>query len=654
MTTQKITVSPLVDLTSRMSGTTASWQWQVTAVYVNGSSNAFTWSNGTLTVTGYTSGVVLAEFTLYLLYDLPSQYLPSDPTNPASSAVYWENRLTAFFSVSVSIKSFETGLTDVSGGSIGIRIDDDWIDLVRELIIFSNRTIRIYTNDVISYKGITTKFEPTQDLMTIQIQKRQTILDSELTWGDPAYLNRIDRSSSNAYYTGANIPADFQGYAIPMLFGDHTPYEQTDDGEVDLGIAIPTLGVGSQGNKRAAKGVNTSTFIVRVIPTSASTGIIGRMPSWQSISSVPISEALSGTGHFWTKAEQASNTVIMTKMIPGEVCTLTSPGFINSARLYNRSTTRGLFVLGSDDPLNVSDATDGTSDPANFVNYTSISSCNENIHYFPSSIPKITWTGPSLLSGTFTPGGHRWLTVSSVGGMDLTTDEMYVVITAISGERTAVQVLQHALETHGYTVDTSTFSTISAALPYNTIQQAGFGQDMPTLAQFIAEINRSLMTVLVFPADNDEPFLVKIDPSQAASQTLDDSQISNVKVSHEYRDMAKTVEFVPKYARSDSEKASLYSRVSSSMSGIFASEKTITIDHVLSSVPTTRWQQMTEVYGSPITTVSFLLLDDDVSIELADCVQLDHPACSKKIFITSITTQPQGRQIQGRYFYVNS
>jgi hypothetical protein len=648
--TQKMTVTPYVDLTSRMVGNTAAWPWEINIVYVNGVSVWFIWSDGVLTLPdGYTSGVVLADFTLYLLYDAPSSYMPRDPTDPSSTPVFWENRLSQFFSVSSSIKSFEQGLTEVSGGSIGIRIDDEWLDLITELVIFSNRTIRIYTDDVISYKGVTTKMDIADYVMTVQIQKRQTIMDSELHWGDPEYLNRVDRSVNNAYYNGANIPTEFQGQAIPFFFGDQFPYEAKDGEEEDLGNAIPNFFV-PPGNKRAGKGVNTSTFIARVIPTGASTGIIGRMPSWQSISSVPINQALTGSQHQWTKAEQGNNTVIMTKMILGEVCTLSSPSAINCARLYNRDTNRGYFVMSADDPS----ATDDMADPANFVAYTGISGCDENLHFFPSAIPKTTWTGGAVLSGTFTPGGHRWLTLTSIGGMDLRTDDLYVVITAITGEKTAVEVMQFALECHGYTVDAASFTALAAEFPYKTVQQAGFGANVPTLGAFIAEINRSLLTILVFPASNDEPFLVKVNPNQTPSQTLYEEQISGLRFGHEYREQCKAVEFRPKYARSEAQQASLYRRYSASMATLFGSERSLSIDHVLADVPPERWEEMTEFFGSPNSTVTFNLTDDEVELELADCVQLDHPACCKKIFVTQITKQPLGRQIQGRYFYVNN
>jgi len=61
---------------------------------------------------------------------------------------------------------------------------------------------------------------------------------------------------------------------------------------------------------------------------------------------------------------------------------------------------------------------------------------------------------------------------------------------------------------------------------------------------------------------------------------------------------------------------------------------------------------MTEIYGAPQTTVTFDLLDDDVTIELGDMVQIDHDLFQNTIMITSIDNKAQGRTVQGRYFYV--
>lgn len=227
MQVQKVTLSPLADITSLMTGTEALWPWEVTEVYVNGAVTPFTWDEATsvLDIPSYGSGIVLVEFRLYLIFNAPSQYLPSDPTNPASPLVFWENRLTSFISYSTSIRSFETGLTEITIGSFGIRIDDDWLPLIQNILIFSNRTVRIYLDDVIKFKGITTRSAVSNFTLTVTIQKRQTILDSECSWGDPDYLNRINRSSTNAYYTGSNIPKEFENVAIPMLFGSTTPYQ---------------------------------------------------------------------------------------------------------------------------------------------------------------------------------------------------------------------------------------------------------------------------------------------------------------------------------------------------------------------------------------------------------------------------------------------
>jgi hypothetical protein len=51
--------------------------------------------------------------------------------------------------------------------------------------------------------------------------------------------------------------------------------------------------------------------------------------------------------------------------------------------------------------------------------------------------------------------------------------------------------------------------------------------------------------------------------------------------------------------------------------------------------------------------VKFTLLDDEVSLELADMIQIDHPEFKKKMIVTTIEQLPIGRSIQGRYLYVN-
>lgn len=639
---QKVTVTPLSDITNIIVGTTANWFWEVETVYVEGVSTAFSWSDGVVSIPSYTSGTVLVEYTLYLIYDAPSQYLPSDPTDSLSDPVYWENRLSSFISFATSIRNFESGLTDISVGNVSIQIDDDWLGLIQQVTILSNRTVRIYRDDVIAFKGISTRSSISNFVMTINVQKRITILDSECTWGDPAYLNRVDRSQNTSYYNGANIPDKFEGVAIPMVFGDETPYSQTANEEIDIGIPTAFFLI-PPSTKATQKSVQTSDTILRVIPTSATTGIIGRMPSYQTINSTPISISLTGQQHVFSRFEQCSNTVVLNNMIEGSICILerVAPGSINSARLYGKkktAPTRSYFFLGVED-------TDTN-------NYNTLNSADQNQHFFCSSIPNYNWTSPAVLSGTSTPGGHRWLTIT-VTGINLLQDDLYVVLTGISGALTAVEVMQFALESHGFTVDTASFTTLAADLPYDALMQAGFGSNVPTLAQFISEINRSLMTALVFPADNDVPYLVKIDPTELPSQTIDESQISNLTWANEYRDQAKNVIFRPAYMRNDQAKDDLYANITASRATLFGSEKTTEINHVLSSLPSTRFDEITEIYGSPVTQCKFGLLDDDVEIELADVIEIDHTEFKNPILITNIEQLPIGRSIQGRYLYVN-
>jgi len=641
---QKVTVTPLSDITSIMVGTEANWFWEVETVYVDGVSTAFTWAEGVVDIPSYVSGTVLVEYTLYLLYDLPSQYFPKDPTDLGSDPVYWENRISNFISYATSIKSFETGLTEISVGNVAIQIDDDWLGLIQQVTIFSNRTVRIYRDNVISFKGISTRSSISNFVMTINVQKRITILDSECNWGDPAWLNRIDRTSNTAFYNGANVPDQYEGIAIPMLFGEQTPYELNRNGEVDLGDSNPGLFAAPISNKRPEVSLNVSRFCVRVIPTSTTSGILGRMPVYQTISSTPISVTMTGRGApTFIKAAQANNAVITTKMIPGSVAIMErlAPGAISPCRYYNYSSTTGQFLLGVDDST------------ATFALYDTLQSCNEKVHAFPSQIPTASWTTPAVLSATLTPGGHRWLTVSGLTGIDLYATDLYMVLTEVSGSITAVETMQFALQSHGFTVDTASFTALATDLPYNALMQCGFGSTVPTLGQFIAEINRSLMTALVFPADNDVPYLVKIDPTEIPSQTIDESQINGLNWTNEYRDQAKNVIFRPAYMRNDQAKNDLYANITASRATLFGSQKTTEINHVLSSLPSTRFDEITEIYGSPETTIKFGLLDDDVEVELADVIQIDHSEFKNQILITNIEILPIGRSIQGRYLYVN-
>lgn len=642
---QQVTLAPLADITSLITGTTASWSFEVTAVYLNGVSTPFSWTNGTVSIPSYTVGTVLVEFPLYLLFDAPSQYLPSDPTDPGSDPVFWENRLRSFISFSTSIKSFESGLTEINVGSVQIQLDDDWIQLAQQQLIMPNTIIRIYREAVLRFKGIATKHTISNYVMNINIQKRITIFDSECHFGDPAFLNRIDRSTNTAYYNGANVPEEFEGTAIPMLFGPEFPYDQSDYSEIDIGPSnIGVFPTGSE-TKFAQKNINSGGFIVRIIPTSTTTGIIGRMPVFQSLVSSPATQSLVvGLQRPYQRSQQSANSTVYNSLIQGEMFIIqrTSDSKINIGRVWRKLTTPDAFLfLGIED--------------SSFSTYNNILTHSTTEHWFSTNVPASTWTLPAVSSGSFTPGGNRWITANFTG-VDLYTNEVFVVFTGITGAADNFELMQWIMEQHGFTVDATSFSNLSAEFNVTTIQQVGLKNDVPTLGNLIAEMNQSLMTILVFPADNDEPFIKKIDPLESPSLTLDETQIANVNVSSEYRNQAANVQFRPKYARSDVYKYSLYRNLEAPNKDLFASQKTFEVSHVLSSLPssvTDRWEEITEIYGAPQTTVTFDLFDDDVEIELGDMVYVDHDLFKNKIMITSIDNKQQGRTISGRYFYVN-
>lgn len=657
---QQVTLAPLADITSLITGTTASWSFEVTAVYVNGVSTSFSWSAGVVSIPSYTVGTVLVEFPLYLLYDAPSQVLPSDPTDPGSDPVFWENRLKNFINFSTSIKSFESGLTEINVGSVQIQLDDDWLQLAQQQLIMPNTIIRIFRDNVLRFKGIATKHTISDYVMNINIQKRITIFDSECHFGDPAYLNRIDRSTNTAYYNGANVPEEFEGHAIPMLFGPEFPYDQSNYSEIEVGPANqghPAWPANSQ-TKFSQKAVNTSSFIARVIPTSSTTGIIGRMPSFQSLVSSPSDIHINNPGfpvpnpRFYMRSESCDPSLGVTSIAPycisGEIAFLQR---VDGTAVVTGDTASRIWFTNKTNQVNFFLA----DEEVGYDQYTDVLDYSTTEHWFCNQIPSKTWTLPAVSSGSFTPGGHRFLTANFTG-VNLFATEVFVVFTGITGAADNFELMQWIMEQHGFTVDASSFSDLSAEFSVTTIQQVGQGNDMPTLGNLIAEMNQSLMTILVFPADNDEPFIKKIDPTAAATVTLDDSQIARVSVSSEYRNQAANVQFRPKYARSDTYKYSLYRNLQAPNKDLFASQKTFEVSHVLSSLPssvTDRWDEITEIYGAPQTTVTFDLFDDDVEIELGDMVQIDHDLFKNKIMILSIDNKQQGRTVQGRYFYVN-
>ena len=651
---QQVKFSPLADITSRFDGTVADWPFEVEAAFINGVSTSFTWSDGELTLPFYSVGTVYVQFTIYLIYDAPSQYLPSDPTNPVTALVFWENRLENFITFATSIKSFESGLNEINVGNISIRIDDDWIALLENQVIMPNAVIRVYRDSQIIFKGVSTKHTVQNYAMNVNIQKRMTILDSECHFGDPPYLNRIDRSTSSAWYNGANIPPQYEGAVIPMFLGAASPYEQNDDfSEIDLGQPNPSLFVTPPSTKGASKTINRSSFIAKIIPTSATTGIIGRMPPWQVINSSPYTAALTGSLRVYSRFEQASNAPLLGGAVPGEVCIInravTNP-IVTCARIYGKTLNRVNFHLGLSDP----DA-DGTPPTTAYTPYENITSIDLAVKIIPSQIPNSNYTTPAVTSTPATPGGNKWLTISMTG-IDLTQNETFVIFSSITGFVTIFEQLKWLLEKHGFAVDAASFANLASQFPVGTVNQIGFADGMPTLGDAIAETNQSLMTIVVFPASNDIPFLKKINPFEASIRTIYEYQMGGLRIDNEYRNQAANVLFTPKYLRSEAAKNQLFRDIDAPNTDLFSSERTLEVRHILGNVPASvlnRWDEMAEIYGAPQTNVAFDIFDDTIPLELGDCILIDHTMFRQKIMITSIEYKQIGRSIQGRYFYVN-
>jgi hypothetical protein len=635
----KVIVRAVANVTSLMSGTTCFWQHEVTDVWVSGASNAFTWSDdGTLTVTGYTTGTVLARFNLYLIYNNTSGYFPKDPENPASDTVFWDERLVSFPSIGNSIEKFETGLNRIKIGNISIRLDDEWNDLIVNSISYANQANSIYIDDVLSGQVVTSSSSMSNFTVRLNAQVLDDVLRAECNFGDPDYLNKIDITSSNAYYTGSNVPAEFQGYVIPMICGTETPYNYTLESSEDGGdsVTIPILPTARQ---LPAYLPDSGSVILRLIPISATEAIACRCPSWLT----PISTPDSGNALFPSARERelsqfVSNSAVGT-MIPGECCILEQSSDYG-ARLLNRgSGSNGTFIL--------SDANTGTT------SFTDIKFTNDNMHLLSKTTPGDTYTQPTL-SITTLASGNKLIKVTNINGFDLTNDAVYVVFQGITGARSAPRVIEWILDSHGIGTD-STFTTVGTNLPDEVINQIGSSTNMPTVESAIGEINRSILTAVIQPADGGDFSIVEIDPSATSSQTIENEDVKSVRVRDEYRDIAKTVIFEPKYAISPNTWSDLYQEITNlNVESFYGSTKTKTVTHVLNDIPSnSRFNEIAAFWGNPNTEISFQLLDDTIDISVGDYVSLNTDSFVGKIIITSITTLEVGKNIKGRYLYDN-
>lgn len=634
----KVIVPAVADVTSLMSGITAAWQWEVTDVWVTGATNAFTWTAGVLSVTGYTSGTVLARFNLYLKFGESSGYDPIDPEDTGTAHVYWDERLTGFPTISNSIEKFETGLNKINVGGISFDVDDDWISLLAVPVVFANQDISVYIDDVLEAVLTGASSSVSNFKISINSQIMNTVLREECNFGDPGYLNRIDLTSSNAYYTGSNVPTEFGNYVIPVITGTQSPYNYTVETPEDVGdlVAAPLV---PPSRNIASYLPDSGAVMCRLIPISTSSAIVCRIPSYMTVSSTAASSASLGSAQHIRQLEHNFTDAIITSMIPSQICTLEANSVDYGARLLNKFSSTGAYFFIETEDTSAIAASD-------------LKQSNTTMHLLTKGVPLNTYVNPTLVS-TALSSGNKLITLTGITGIDLANTPVYCVFSSTSGARSAPKTIEWLLDIHGLTTD-ATFDTLSTAYPDEVIQQIGYGTNMPKVEDAIAEINRTILTAVVEKADGTGFKIIDVDPTTASSQTIEDAQLSGISVRNEYRDIAETIIFDPKYAISPDTWSDLQVNVTNlNVSAFYGSTRTKTIRHLLDAINLTRFQEIAYFWGSPNTEFSANLLDDSVSFDIGDYITIDSLEFNGKIIITSKSIRQTGSVIKGRLLYDN-
>jgi len=627
----KVIANGIVDLTSKVSGTSASFPFEVVTAFVDGVSTAFTYSNGVLDIPSYTSGTVKAEFVLYLIYNDVSQHAPKDPATPASDSVFWEDRVSRMPTFSSSINNFESGKIAFKTSNIAFTcLGGDW-ESILDRVDFVGTNISVYFNDVIIFDGFTNGSQVSNGRTTIIIKNQATVLDSECNWGDSDYLNRIDGSHSSSFYTGSSIPEKYYGTAIPFVIGDRMAYHDFEGQNVDSGQDItgapPLVQLGANVTSRTV-GVG---FVCRVIPTSATTGIVCRIPSFQSLSSsLGTDTATSLSPKLYSKIINGSASA-PTGMIPSQLIRQETTGANVGSRCLNINST--VYQLEASVTASV------TWVQAHYDEELQLCSTEPATQTFdPATV---------VISYDVTDGGHRLVKISCPG-VDFLKYDHYLVCSNVTGSITAPKVAQFILESHGLSVDSSTFDTVSALYPQKTCIQVGLGKQIQTVNQVIGQINAALLTYNKIPLSGNDITMGYINLSPSITDTLTDEQIRELSVSVTSDDVYSKIEFEPIYAKGTNYRDDVYdSKQNSEAESIYASVKTKTIAHVLTSKPSSRWQDVADYYGFPSPVVRFIFLESTL-YEVGDYVTIDHSDFKGDIVITSITPRQIGSSITGK------
>jgi len=629
----KIITKGIVDLTSSMSGITASWQYEVDKVWIDGVDTAFTWSSGAVSIPTYTTGTVKARFILYMIDGTASKHAPKDPENALSDEVFYDERLARFPSIGSSIGAFETGRITYKISNIVITALGTWQDLLENSIDFIGTDIIIYENDVKIFQAICNGHTIERGRITVVIKNITSALNSKCTFGDPDYLNKIDPNHSSSFYNGAAIDQKYHGYTIPFVIGDRMAYEDDQNQTVATGTynyaGVPPL-VPFQGGNVSSFGVGKG-FICKVIPTSTSTGIVCRIPAGQALATNVVTTAETGAQF----SEYDASLFGARSITPQAFVRIRTTGLVYlSGRTYNSSG--GSVIMSYD--------VSGGGAGVNFDQYT----YDETLHICGNYMPPTNWNPANVtLSYQNTPGGHRLVTIN-VGAAMLTSDT-YVVCTSLTGSMTFANSLKYILESHDLTCDASSFSSIASSYPYEICAQIGNNKDMPTLNEVIGNFNKSLLTYNRIPLDNSTIYMGDVDLNPSPTITLTDSELTNVNVRYSGNNLYAYTDFEPIYAKGSGYRSDVFERkTDNSVTEIYGIDSAITHPHVLTEKPSTRWDEIAEFNSKPECLISFILLDDSISVELGDYVTISHEDFDGDIIVTSINLKRLGKAISGR------
>jgi len=630
----KITVNILNTVTSKISGTSLTWSYEAIEVWVDGVSTGFTQIGSTLDIPGYTSGVVVVESRLYIISQELGEYGPKDPTNPASDEVFWDSRCMRYPLIATSMKSIETGIIESRVSTFSFMYRGDWAELATLAPSFVNKPINIYKNEALLYSGTSTGSGNSRGVFTVTLASLETALKGECTFGDPSHLVRIDRSTNTSFYNGANIDEKWDGQAIPMMFGPRTPYEDVEAANVQKGqmisISFPlTLPSVYQPARKIGTG-----FVIKVIPTSATEGILCRTPGYSSLVSSPSNKTISGANfRLFSKTTFSSGS---SSVVEGQLVKF----YLGNA---GQSTQSGRVLTADSSGTQFGLAIEDTGGAIN-QNYSSFD-YNTTSHLCTQSEISEGFTG-TLLTSQATSGGNKlWKITVSGTGIDLRDGDYYYVCSSVASPRSAPQVAKYILESHGLSVDSS-FDTLGGTLTEFATMQVGSGSNVPTVNETLAEINESLLTLIKKPLGGSTYSIQAIDESAPATVSVTDEEIGAVKVNELSGSTYGAVQYEPKYLRGSRIRDEVYTYQTSTTNNIYETDKVKTINHVLDGT-ISRFQDITDFWAKPRKNVGFILLDESITIGIGDYIEVTHEDFTGKLMVTSVSPKQLGTAIQG-------